>query len=101
MQACAPASAAARVAELEAAVQKDRRVIFASGLACGCDDCGLEDAAAGGGWGKVGGFARVGHGAGDPGFSNAVQIGLGSIVALYYRSSTLYPIHEHIRCRCF
>ena len=28
----------------------------------------------------------------------AVEIGLGRIVALYYRSSTLYHIHQHIRC---
>jgi hypothetical protein len=27
-----------------------------------------------------------------------VDLGLGRIVALYYRSSALYRIHEHIRC---
>jgi hypothetical protein len=30
-----------------------------------------------------------------------VGIGLGRIVALCDRSSTLYQIHEHIRCLCF
>ena len=31
----------------------------------------------------------------------SVDIVLGHIVALYYRSSTLYQIHEHIRYLCF
>ena len=31
----------------------------------------------------------------------AASIGLGRIVALYYRSSTSYQIHQHIRCLCF
>ena len=31
----------------------------------------------------------------------ADQVGLGRIVALYYRSSTLHQINEHIRCLCF
>ena len=30
-----------------------------------------------------------------------LQVGLGRIVALYYRSSTSYQIHQHIRCLCF
>jgi hypothetical protein len=30
-----------------------------------------------------------------------VLVGLGRIVTLYYCSSTLYQIHEHIRCLCF
>jgi hypothetical protein len=30
-----------------------------------------------------------------------VDLGLGHIVALYYRSSALYRIHEHIRCIYF
>ena len=29
------------------------------------------------------------------------QVGLGRIVALYYRASALYQIHEHIRCLFF
>jgi hypothetical protein len=30
-----------------------------------------------------------------------VGVGLGRIVALYHRSSTLYQIHSNIRCLCF
>ena len=30
-----------------------------------------------------------------------VDLGLGRIVALHYRSSALYRIHEHIRCIYF
>ena len=33
--------------------------------------------------------------------SYLVFIGLGRIVALYYLSSTLYHIHDHIRCIYF
>ena len=33
--------------------------------------------------------------------SYEVALGLGRIVALYYRSSTLYHINEHIRHLCF
>jgi hypothetical protein len=29
------------------------------------------------------------------------QVGLGRIVALYYRASALYQNHEHIRCLFF
>ena len=29
-----------------------------------------------------------------------VRTGLGRIVALYYRASTLHPIYEQIRCLC-
>ena len=33
--------------------------------------------------------------------SDMVLVGLGPIVALYCRSSTLYQTHQHIRCPCF
>jgi cysteinyl-tRNA synthetase len=33
--------------------------------------------------------------------AEGVSIGLGRIVALDYRSSTLYQIHEENRCRYF
>jgi hypothetical protein len=35
------------------------------------------------------------------GFSDEVAVGIGRILALYYHSSTLYQIHEHIRCLYF
>ena len=35
------------------------------------------------------------------GFEGEVGIGLGRIVALHYRSSTLYQIRKHIRCLYF
>ena len=38
------------------------------------------------------------HSSNAPSVHFEVHIGLGRVVALYYRSSTLYQIRYHIRC---